>query len=191
MFKKLILTSFFLTLCLITFSPILVRAAGLVPDESTKTATSCPPGYVGNCGAYSLNDFIVLGVKISSWILGIVGSLTLLMFIYGGFTYLISAGSSEKIGEATKIITAAVVGLLIVLASFLIIKFVLSSMGLEWNGGQTVTILKTTDNTLTKTDTCSTNYPDHSCMNNTGQTDCKANECLSNSDVNFQCCLSK
>jgi len=142
MFKKLILTFFFLTLCLIIFSPFLVRADGLVPNESNKTATSCPAGYNGNCGDYSLNDFIVLGVKISSWILGIVGSLTLLMFIYGGFTFLISAGSSEKIGEATKIITAAVVGLLIVLASFLIIKFVLTSMGLNWTGGQSVTIIK-------------------------------------------------
>jgi isoprenylcysteine carboxyl methyltransferase (ICMT) family protein YpbQ len=56
------------------------------------------------------------------------------MFIYGGFTFLISAGSSEKIGEARKIIIAAVIGLLIVFASYIIIKFVLQSLGMDWSG---------------------------------------------------------
>jgi hypothetical protein len=138
MFKKTILFSLFFTVCLLLFSPVLVYGQGIVPPDHP-TATSCPAGYVGNCGNYTVNDFIVLAVNISRWILGIVGSLTLLMFIYGGTMFLISAGSSDKIGEARKIITAAVVGLLIVLASFLIIKFVLASMGLNWSGGQSVT----------------------------------------------------
>ncbi|MHB8903642.1 MAG: hypothetical protein ACYC40_00870 [Patescibacteria group bacterium] len=135
MFKKIILVSFFLTISLLAFSPVLVhgQATGLVPPDHKG---SCPVGYTGNCGDYELNDFIILAINISRWILGIVGSLTLIMFIYGGFIFLISTGSSEKIGEAKKIITAAVVGLLIVLSSFLIIKFVLSSMGIAWNGEQ-------------------------------------------------------
>jgi len=56
------------------------------------------------------------------------------MFIYGGFTFLISAGSSEKIGEARKILVAAVIGLLIVFASYVIIQFVLQSLGMNWDG---------------------------------------------------------
>lgn len=135
MFKKTILISLLFTFGLILFSPVLVQAqdSGLVPADHTG---GCPVGYSGNCGNYELNDFIILAINISRWILGIVGSLTLVMFIYGGFIFLISTGSSEKIGEAKKIITAAVVGLLIVLSSFLIIKFVLSSMGIAWNGEQ-------------------------------------------------------
>jgi len=141
MFKKTILFSLFFAVCLLLFSPVLVHGQGIVPSPSG--AKTCPAGYSGtNCGDYTVDDFIVLAVNVSRWILGIVGSLTLLMFIYGGIMFLISAGSSDKIGEARKIITAAVVGLLIVLASFLIIKFVLASMGLDWNGGQSVTISK-------------------------------------------------
>jgi amino acid permease len=135
MLKKTIFISLFLAISLLLLSPFLVSATttdtGLVPFSDT----NCPAGYTGNCGDYSLNDLIVLVVKVSRWILGIVGSLTLVMFTYGGFTFLISAGSSEKVGEARKIIAAAVVGLLIVLSSFLIIKFVLGAMGIaNWNG---------------------------------------------------------
>lgn len=135
MFKKIILVSFFFSFSLILFAPVLVQGQGIVPADSGK---GCPAGYSAstNCGDYTLNDFIILAINVSRWILGIVGSLTLLMFIYGGFMFLISAGSSDKIGEARKIMTAAVVGLLIVLASFLIIKFVLGSMGITWNGQQ-------------------------------------------------------
>ncbi len=85
-------------------------------------------------GTYELNDFVILAIKVSRWILGIVGSLSLIMFIYGGIMFLISAGSSDTIGKARKIIIAAVVGLIIVFASWLIIKFVMQSMGLNWEG---------------------------------------------------------
>ena len=140
MLKKTILVSILFAISLVLFSPVLVYGAGIIPEPSG--ASTCPANYNGTCGDYTVNDFIVLAVRVSSWILGIVGSLTLLMFIYGGTMFLISAGSSDKIGEARKIIVAATIGLLIVLASFLIIKFVLGAMGLSWNGGQSITIIK-------------------------------------------------
>ena len=56
------------------------------------------------------------------------------MFIYGGFIFLISGGSKEKIGEAKKIITAAIIGLIIVFASYMIIRFVVGALGMEWEG---------------------------------------------------------
>jgi len=110
-------------------------AADTVLLEPTNN-TGCPTGYTGNCGNYSLDDFTLAAINISRIILGIVGSLALLMFIYGGFLFLISAGSSESVGKAKKVITAAIIGLVIVFASFLIIKFVLGSMGITWNGGK-------------------------------------------------------
>jgi len=85
-------------------------------------------------GNYTLDDFVILAIRVSRIILGIVGSLALIMFIYGGFMFLISAGSSESITKARKIIVAAVIGLVIVFSSYLIIKFVLSSIGIDWNG---------------------------------------------------------
>lgn len=205
MLKKTIFISLFLAISLLLFSPFLVSAqttnTGLVPVSTT----GCPPGYTGNCGDYSLNDIIILIVSVSRWILGIVGSLTLIMFIYGGFTFLISAGSSEKVGEARKIIVAAVVGLLIVLSSFLIIKFVLGAMGIaNWNGqllttnekGEVVApkvvaekkvVAKSTPlKTEIAADACTKKGSDYSCMDKDLGNSCVANLCTGKAQI--QCC---
>jgi hypothetical protein len=75
---------------------------------------------------------VVVGT--ATWILGIVGVLALVMFVYGGLTFLFSAGNSQTVATGQKILVAAVIGLVIVFASFLIIQFVLKTMGLKWQG---------------------------------------------------------
>ncbi len=86
-------------------------------------------------GTYKLNDFIVLVVNASTLILRFVGSLALLFFIYGGLTLLISAGNTEQVNKAKGIIKAAVIGLIIVFASFIIIRFALQAFGIDnWDG---------------------------------------------------------
>lgn len=81
----------------------------------------------GGDGDYTLNDFIQLAVNISKWLLGITGSLALLAFIYGGVVFLISAGNTEMVAKGKKIIIGAVIGLLIVFASYTIISFVFTA----------------------------------------------------------------
>jgi len=85
-------------------------------------------------GSYELNDFILLAIRISKIILGLVGSLTLAMFIFGGQMMLVSGGSSEKVAKAKKTMVAAAIGLLIVFGSYLLIKGVMASLGLSWDG---------------------------------------------------------
>ncbi|KKR22033.1 MAG: hypothetical protein UT48_C0001G0046 [Parcubacteria group bacterium GW2011_GWE2_39_37] len=103
-----------------------VSEGGILPAQTGKNP--CQDG-VANCGNYSLNDFLQLGVNVTNWILGIVGSLALLAFIYGGVMMLISEGSSDKVTKAKSIITGAVVGLVIVFSSYIIVGFVLKSVG--------------------------------------------------------------
>lgn len=79
----------------------------------------------------SLDGFMQIAVAVSKWILGITGSLALLMFIYGGVMFLISSGSSEKVTQAKQIIIGAVIGLIIVFAAYTIIGFTFKAMGLE------------------------------------------------------------
>jgi phosphotransferase system glucose/maltose/N-acetylglucosamine-specific IIC component len=83
---------------------------------------------------------MLLAVNIARWILGIVGSLSLVMFIYGGFMFLISGGSSESVQKAKKIILAAVIGLIIVFCSWLIIRFVLKTLNpnINWTGQELI-----------------------------------------------------
>ena len=78
------------------------------------------------CGTCTLNDFIRLGVNVANWILGIVGSLALLFFIYGGLWMIISSGKSEEIQKAKTILTNAIIGLIIVFMSWVIINFTVS-----------------------------------------------------------------
>ena len=121
----------FFFIAIIGASPLRLSAqSSIINPNATGTEVTRPY----DTGNYSLSDILAIAIISSRWVLGIVGSLALLMFIYGGFTFLISAGSSEKIGEARKILIAAVVGLFIVFASFVIIKFVLQSLGMNWNG---------------------------------------------------------
>jgi hypothetical protein len=95
-------------------------------------------------GNYSLNDMVKIFVDSSQLILGVIGSITLLMFVYGGIMFLISGGSSEKVTKAKGILVAAVVGLIIVFSSYLIIKFVLGAMGRNDFTGDQMKINKNT-----------------------------------------------
>lgn len=125
--KKKLLSFALLFLVFSLFLPLITSAQGsgsIINPQDAKYEE----------GNYQLNDFISIATWAAQWILGIVGSLTLLMFIYGGFIFLISGGSKEKISEAKKIITAAVIGLIIVFASYMIIRFVVSALGMEWEG---------------------------------------------------------
>jgi hypothetical protein len=110
---------------------ILPKATGISECSTGTDVTDSRRDY---CGDYAVSDFVSLAINVSKFILGLVGSLTLAMFVYGGFLFLISTGSSDKIGEAKKIITAALVGLIIVFASYVIISFVFKTMGLNWQG---------------------------------------------------------
>jgi hypothetical protein len=94
-----------------------------------------PQGSKYDSGNYELSDVMQMGVNVANIILGLVGSLALLMFVYGGVMMLISSGNSEKVSKAKGIIIAAVIGLAIVFSSYLIISFVMESFGVNWSGG--------------------------------------------------------
>jgi hypothetical protein len=80
----------------------------------------------GDC---QLNDMVKVIIKVANWILGIVGSLALLAFIYGGVMFLISGGSSERVAKAKTIIVGSVIGITIVLTSYMIINFAAQALG--------------------------------------------------------------
>ena len=122
------LTIVFLILIPLTTS----LAQGFVPkpaDDSACGGTDC------NSGDYTLNEIVSILPLVAKWILGIVGSLALLAFIYGGILFLISSGSNEKVAKAKQVIIGAVIGLAIVFTSYIIIGFVFKALGVnttEW-----------------------------------------------------------
>jgi amino acid transporter len=70
-------------------------------------------------------DIPVLIGGIVRFALGIVGSLFLLMFIYGGFLWMTAGGSGDRTKKAKNTIVNAVLGMAIILLSYTIISFVI------------------------------------------------------------------
>ena len=61
-------------------------------------------------------------------LLGIVGSLSLIMFIYGGILWIISGGNEENVKKGKETLKWAIFGIVIVFASYGILNFVISIM---------------------------------------------------------------
>ncbi|NUM25654.1 MAG: hypothetical protein HUU49_03470 [Candidatus Buchananbacteria bacterium] len=61
-------------------------------------------------------------------ILGIVGSLALAIFIFGGFTWITSAGNDEKVKKGKEMITWAAFGLVVIFLSYALVTFVIGAI---------------------------------------------------------------
>lgn len=62
----------------------------------------------------------IIGLIIKS-LLGVVGGLALVMTVYGGFQWLTSAGNTEKVKSGSMTMLWSIIGLIIVLASYLLV----------------------------------------------------------------------
>lgn len=72
--------------------------------------------------------------------LGIVGSIALAIFIYGGFTWITAAGNDEKIKKGKDMIMWATFGLAVIFMSYAIVTFVIGAVaGTSTSNGQTQT----------------------------------------------------
>lgn len=70
---------------------------------------------------------VVIG-RIIKAILGLVGAVALLMFIVGGLTWMTAAGSKEKIEKGKNIIVWAILGLVVIFASYMLVDLVIKSV---------------------------------------------------------------
>ncbi len=76
-------------------------------------------------GTKDLREGVMTIVRV---LMGFLGIIAILIILYGGFVWLTSAGSEEKVGQAKKIITAGIIGLLIIFISYAIATFVINSL---------------------------------------------------------------
>ncbi len=61
-------------------------------------------------------------------VLGFLGTIAVVLIIVAGFQWMTAAGNEDKIGKAKKIMTAAVIGLVIVLMAYALSTFVIDAI---------------------------------------------------------------
>ena len=108
---------------LLTLVPVTVQAA-LSPDVDTE----CPEGIICDSG-FNIKEY---AMSLVNWLLGFVGIIAVVLFIYAGVLFLISAGNDESVGKAKKIMLYAVIGIVIIFLAYTIVNAL--TTGLEQIG---------------------------------------------------------
>lgn len=86
--------------------------------------------------ALSGMDFRIIIVRIINTLLGLLGLLAVSLIIYAGYIWMTSGGDENKITEAKAILRNAVIGLIIILSSFAIVRFLFSVLDGRLGGGE-------------------------------------------------------
>lgn len=108
-------------------------AAAPATKSSSDSATDVTKVLINPIGGTNTNvtgitdPTVIIGTIIKT-ALGIVGSIALLMFIYGGFLWLTSMGNEKKITEGKNVIVWAVIGLIIIFLSYTLVGFVIKAI---------------------------------------------------------------
>jgi len=76
----------------------------------------------------TINASVVIG-RVVRAILLIIGSIALLMFIYGGLMWMTAAGNDTKISKAKNVLVWATLGLIVIAAAYLLVKYVMEAVG--------------------------------------------------------------
>lgn len=76
-------------------------------------------------GSQSLSGFIAGIIK---FLLGLVASVGLMFFVIGGVTLITSGGNDEKVKKGQQTLFWATVGVVLALASYFIVNFVIQSV---------------------------------------------------------------
>lgn len=92
-------------------------------NNNTQTVELTNP--LANAGVNSVQTLIG---RIINTLLGVVGSLALIMFIYGGFTWMLAAGNESNVQKGKNILIWAIIGMVVIFASYSIVHFVLRSV---------------------------------------------------------------
>jgi uncharacterized protein (TIGR02145 family) len=108
---------------------LILGSVFLVSSSSVLAGDTFGTGFVEGEIALSSKDPRTMVSQIINVALSILSIIAVIIVIYGGFIWMTSEGSEEKVEKAKKILKAGVIGLAIILASWGIASFVLNKLG--------------------------------------------------------------
>lgn len=91
------------------------------------TAVELLPTEFGDEVGLGQGDIRTTIARVIRIILGFLGVIAVCFMLYGGFMWM-TAGGSDRVGEAQKIIVAAAIGLAIILSAYAVTSFVISNL---------------------------------------------------------------
>jgi len=118
--KNKILVILFLVLFCILGMYSIVLAGDQTQDQPSSSGTVKLDNPLGE----TKTPQVLIG-KVINAVLGIVGSLALAMFIYGGFTWMLAGGNSEAVTKGKNILIWATLGLVVIFTSYALVHFVI------------------------------------------------------------------
>jgi len=77
-------------------------------------------------GGGAPRDIRMIVVDMIKIILGFLGIIATVIILYAGFKWMTSQGNEEEVGAAKKMLTAGVIGLVIILSAYAIASFTIS-----------------------------------------------------------------
>ena len=105
-------------------SIVLVFAIALAPVAFAQFQTP----EAGNTNLPNDSSFTGFVIRIINIALAVAGLLAVLFLIIGGFRYITSAGNEESAEQAKKIITNSIIGIVIIILSFVIVKVITNAI---------------------------------------------------------------
>src|SRR3990167_5695530 len=101
---------------------------GLLVVQHVALAGAAPIDTVGAAAGLPQQSLPILIARIIRAVLGVLGIITVILVIYAGFLYMGSHGDPAKVAKAKKIITNAVIGLVIFFSSYSIASWILGKL---------------------------------------------------------------
>ncbi|PIR78085.1 MAG: hypothetical protein COU28_03575 [Candidatus Magasanikbacteria bacterium CG10_big_fil_rev_8_21_14_0_10_36_16] len=122
--KFLFVLSFGLAMSVI-FLPSYTLSASTTSIGITQSAVEqLDAGAAGAGYDHTPTDPRIITTRVIEVFLGLIGSMAIFLFVYAGYLFITSHGDTAKLSKASKIMTGAVIGMLLILMSFSIANFV-------------------------------------------------------------------
>lgn len=119
----------------IQYGLVAFTTLALLPSRLASAAVD----YTGGASPDDLNvegdDLVGSIVNLLNWFLGFLGILAVILIIYAGILITTAAGKDDQVKKGRKIITYAVIGLVVIALAWGIVNFIIKGIGASSGGG--------------------------------------------------------
>ena len=126
--KKILfsLLTLLITLSFVTINQVSAQNPTLINSSGNLDLVKENSGLPGSSGGNFLPEAIG---RIIGFFLSFLGILAVILFLYAGFLWMTAGGDSGKVDKAKSYMKNAVIGIVIILAAYIITDFVIREIG--------------------------------------------------------------